>query len=163
MNKRPRVSLTSNSSTPTRNANERPRASQVSNKGKGKEVQRTNNPNLINIAERAAKAVALRRTDQPRGGSSTTLDGNRWVTEIGTEVAAQMVRDVRADLDTYNTGCSVCWATGGYDDWREHESGKDCPTAPLDDVATTGWKSFKDSLRFQKGLMCWNCYLPTVR
>ena len=135
----------------------------MSNNSKGKEVARTNNPNLKSIAERASKAVALRRADQPKGNSSSTLDENRWATETVTEVAAQMVRDVRADLDTYVTGCSVCWATGGYEDWREHESGQDCPTAPLDDVATPGWKSFKDSLKFQRGLVCWNCYLPTVR
>ena len=162
MNKCPQVRLTSNNSSSTRNTNKHPWVSSVSNNGKGKEVAQMNNPNLKNITEWASKAVVLQWADQLKGSSSSTLDENQWATEMVTEVAAQMVHDVWVDLNTYIAGCSVCWATSGYEDWREHKLGKDCPTAPLDDVVTPGWRSL--TLGTQGNLpsrqmvsFCWLC------
>jgi len=130
-----------------------------------RQVSRTNNPNLVGIANRAVTAVSRRRKDQPENNSGHfDLDANRWSRETMCEVGVQMVRDVREDLDVISGGgCSVCWATGGYNDWMEHQSGADCPLAPLDDDVTDGWKLFKDSMGFPKGFFCWNCLLPTVR
>lgn len=128
-------------------------------------MRRTNNPHLAGIANRAAKAIQQRRKDKPKARSSVEKDANRWGTELRREISAQMVGDVRADLiaNASDTHCSVCRAIGGYDDWREHASGKDCPMAPLDDALTDGWTLFKDSMKLPKGVVCWNCLLPTVR
>lgn len=125
-------------------------------------MTRTNNPNLADIAERAATAVARRRKDEPEGKSSVPVSANRWCTETKREVAVQMVHDVRADLDAHAHGCSVCWANG-HQDWMEHQSGPTCPTVALNDSTTEGWKAFKDSMNLPGGYLCWNCLLPTVR
>ena len=116
----------------------------------------------MGITERAANSVAKRRKDQPASGSSVPVSANRWGTETLREVGAQMVREVRADLDAHIHGCPVCWANG-YEDWADHKSGPSCPTEALEDATTEGWKLFKNSMNLPIGIMCWNCLLPTVR
>jgi hypothetical protein len=98
---------------------------------------------------------------QPPSAASVSISKTIWCTELKLEIAAQMVYDVRANLEAKYHGCSVCYMIAGQEEGG-HISGDGCKTLPLSE-STDGWKHFKDTMRFPPGIICWNCYLPTVR
>lgn len=130
---------------------------------KAGEIVPTDNLNLRAIEKRAVEIILRRRKDQPKKTSNGAMKAEVWGTELNLEISNQMVIDVRADLEANFGGCSVCYATVGHDDWRGHESGDECPIIPLEDQMTEGWLDFKANMKLPRGVMCWNCLLPTVR
>lgn len=126
-------------------------------------VTRTGNPNLERIEEKANEAILRRRRSQPARVSSVPVNLTVFGTELRLEIGAQMVYEVREDLDAISNGCSVCYAIADHQDWREHKSGKTCLSYPLEDSTTEGWLKFKKSMNLPEGIMCFNCLLPTVR
>ena len=128
-------------------------------------MERTGNPHLRTIEDRAIKALVQRKKNEPtsKKAKNIKLAFTAWGTGLGLEINAQMVYDVRADLVRNYGGCSVCYATVGDDDWRGHVSGANCPTIPLDENENADWRCFKNNLELPGGIMCFRCLLPTVR
>lgn len=122
-------------------------------------TQRTKNPLLKDIEERAIKAIQERRKNGP-ATSSVSISTNIWANEITLEIATQMVLDVRANVKANIRGCSVCYMIAG-DETTNHKSGNRCPKMPLTH-ATTGWTDFKKMLQFVENVVCYYCLLPTV-
>lgn len=73
-----------------------------------------------------------------------------------------MVHDIRADVAANILDCSVCYVIAGdISTVRRHQAGNKCPRVPHD-MLVPGWVQFKKQLEFIRGIMCYNCLLPTV-
>ena len=142
-------------------ANKRPRVGDGKNAEDEDKSQRTPKRLLELIEKKALDAIKERRKHQPPSPASVSVNATVWCTELKLEINAQIVRDVREDLQAKYRSCSVCYMIRGMEDWS-HEAGDSCLTFPLSEETTNGWKHYKDTLKFPGGVMCWNCYLPTV-
>lgn len=103
------------------------------------------------IENRATKAIKERRKHQAPSASAAVSE-KIWANELILEVGAQMVHDVRADLEATKGTCSVCYIIAG-EEGATQTSGDKCPKIPL-----TGedkeWVKFKNDLKFPGGIMC---------
>ena len=125
-------------------------------------AQRTNNPYLKEIEDRAIEVLVQRAKDQPAtAASSTSKTITVWGNELNLEIGAQMVHDVRANVKANIRGCPLCYMIAGIDG-TTHKSGNKCPKMPLT-AETEGWVEFKNNLEYPEGIFCWNCLLPMVR
>lgn len=125
-------------------------------------VVRSGNPGLKPLEDRAVAAILKRREAEPKRVLNVNMVLDVWGTAMGLELNAQMVYSVRENLDKSFGGCAICYAVVGNDDWKGHKSGTQCPDIPLDD-GTEGWESFKRTLKLPSGIICFHCFLPTVR
>ena len=123
-------------------------------------TDRTDNPLLKDVENRAKNAIEQRRKNAPTT-SSVSITTTIWAAELNLEIGTQMVNDVRADVERNIRRCCVCYMIAG-DAETTHKSGGRCTRLPLQNT-TTGWQEFKDSLQLVEGLFCFMCLLPTVR
>lgn len=105
-------------------------------------------------------AISKRHEAQPLSHASVSIKSTVYSSELTAEVNMQMVNDVRKYVTDNFDGCSICHLISGRPD-LSHQSGEGCQMRPLA-KSDDEWENFKSSLRFTRGVVCWNCLLPTV-